>query len=280
MIFYPNAIKKPRKPCRDRTAGSTVNFMSGLMGRRIYSALAVAVLTSSAMIGLPSFALAQTVYSVRAGVQSTGPSQGVYGYIRGSATVPVQGTVHRLDYVNLCTSNDCTSWVQVGELQGVISGSGYEVDSPDSETMYIESMNPCGYFLRSLGAPPAADYPYYITYNGASTMTCDGATLYSYALRVGSITAPAYHLYTESPDGIPMAIEELAWESGATEPPSNNDYFGCDTQLAANASYGLRIYNAGSGALWTTANDPNVFSGAEPTMTISVKEPLWAFSTT
>jgi len=212
-------------------------------------------------------------------LESNGVFEGVDGYIRASTTTPITSPSHRLDWVSLCTDG-CADWVQVGEGQGYVHGGGYTFYSPNTEHMYYENNGICNYFNLDLGAPPSANYPYYIAYDGTRFVDACGHTEYEFMVKVGSwSSAPVAYGSTTSYAGQPYAAEELEWASGGTQPPSNTDFFGTDDAHNASGSKALHLTNDPSGAwyAWTTALDPTAFMHVDSNMSYTNKATWWAF---
>lgn len=132
--------------------------------------------------------------------------------------------------------------------------------------MYGETNESCGsqYDNKDLGAPPSADYAYYITVLSSSKRANDcGGYSYIYYVRVGAYTNPVkFSGEMSGVSGVPIANTELEWPATASAPPANTDYFGVSSSLGSDASHGLHIQKLGSWQLWTTGNDSSVYSAS------------------
>lgn len=208
------------------------------------------------------------------GYEGTGSHLGVDGYVRQSPTGPLTSGQHHVAYINVCQGS-CFHWVQTGTYQGYLQNSS----SPNDVHMFHENTDQCDRYTQGdNGAPPQADYPYYLTYNGtgAHNQTCpDGtpSTFYVFEFRKGSFAnVPFYYGQLGALSG-PISAETELYPSQSV--PEANDYFGCSPTLTCtNTSYGLHLYD-GSFQLWTSG--ANTLAGNPPHL--NQKQHYWAFET-
>jgi hypothetical protein len=187
------------------------------------------------------------------GYQTTSNWYGIDGYLRQSGTVYTTGD-HAV-WINLCGYNNCNEWVQLGTYQGIFRAGS----SPGSVHIFYENEDPCGeYFADDVGAPPSANYPYYLNYNlqGGATYYCPGdpvpKTFYTFEYRKGSWgSTPFYWGVLDSTSGLAFAKTEV--QNGA---PIGTDRFGCDDQkqCGVHQGFGLHLYNGMYWYLWQTAS--------------------------
>lgn len=204
---------------------------------------------------------------------------GIDGYIRGSGTVALPSTQFHANWINLCRSS-CAQWVQLGVYQGHFG----TITSLSQMHIYLENnWNGCFYESTDFGAPPSANYPYYISYTGSRFVNdCPGGGYeYEYAARKGSYTNPpiGYALMAGS-SGFPFAKTELfSATSNATDVPHNTDYFGTDNNHVANGSYGIHLLMGGSWTSWTPTTEPGTAAVNYQPPTLGSTHSYWSFAT-
>jgi hypothetical protein len=176
---------------------------------------------------------------------------GIDGYLRQSQTAPIPDTTAHWVWIGL-TNGDASEWVQTGTYQGSFAGG----TSLAAVHIYYENMNPCGdYFAKDKGAPPSANYPYYINYGGqpSQTIGCnDGShrTAFAFPYRKGSFgNLPFFTGFLSWTQDYPQALTETYFY-----PTIGTDYLGCQDSggVCFNQSYGIHVYTQNSTwAIWT-----------------------------
>jgi hypothetical protein len=198
--------------------------------------------------------------------------KGIDGYLRQSTTVST--TAVHFVWITICGHSDCTHWTQTGTYQGDFAGGSSET----AVHIYYENVDACGsYFKDDLGAPPSADYPYYIKRNaaGVHTIICPGGmprSAYTYEYRKGSLANSPFFLGNlGTDDGLAMAKTEIQGS-----PPINTDYFGCTSTFdCSTGSFGLHLFNGTSWSLWTGSSTAS--HGNPPYL--HTYNSFWAFRT-
>lgn len=251
-------------------------WLSARKAARISSALmtSIALLTTLAASPLPAAAAQCTDWCYAGYFTNSTAWQGVDGYIRQSTTSPLSGNNHHADWISVCGPPSCGSniWVQIGTYQGAIGGTipNDSISSYSGVDVYTEASDQCQDRTDvDHNAPPQADYPYYVNYDGQGphTMTCPSYSklagqqvqYYNYQFRDGSSNDPPIAYGTlSSAAGQVETMTELY--DGPTT-PTNTDYYGCSASLSCTTdSYGLHLYNGSAWLVWNANYSTSVWS--------------------
>jgi hypothetical protein len=241
----------------------------GLRPMRV--AIRAAVLAGSALLASIGIVSA-TSYAY--GGYVGGAWSGIDGYIRQSTTSTLASDQVHADWVNICGTNCSTLvWAQTGTYQGTFRGGS----SPSAVHVFYENYDSCSdYYANDLGAPASPDYPYYISWDGASShqIVCnDGSRVgvRTYEFRKGSFSnTPFYYGNLPQTSGDIEVLTEV--QNGAT---IGTDYFGCDANKSCgNASYGIHVLN---GSTWSTLTSASR-SHSDPPW-VHTYNNYWSFAT-
>jgi hypothetical protein len=205
------------------------------------------------------------------GYQTTGNWNGINGYLRQTTTASTSGA--HFQWINVCAHNDCTHWVQVGTYQGSFRGG----TSSAAVHVYYENVDACGdYYAGDKGAPPSADFPYGLAWNGqaSSNISCnngDHHTGFTFKYTKGGVSnTPFFYGTLPTKDGIIGAKTEM---QSALE---STDWFGCNASGGCTTSlYGLHLLN---GATWSLQTANSVASTSNPPF-LHTYNSFWSYKT-
>ena len=250
-----NCRGNPLRWCRPRKGGVAKRASSLFVVLALASGAAAAQWYDWTSIGTARAACSPSTPQARLyGSQlSTLAAYGVDGYVQYAPGILIDPMCQKIaNYLNVMPSNSgsITQWIQVGVRIGV---KQVNVDWDSTYQVYVESVNACfGYSRTVFGQPSGTNRAYYINYTGSQTWSCT-PTQYEYAVRRDDwYNPPTSYRYIS----VPSPQWHASSETGSNQNPPNFPWlgtvsFGNPSDSLAN---GLHWYNTAGGGTWNEWN--------------------------
>jgi hypothetical protein len=208
---------------------------------------------------------------------------GIDGYMDGfDHTAPASGD-HTANWIQICELQCSSQWVQFGEYEGNITGTGTQINNYTGHNhIDIEAFwYGCPEDLFDESAPTQADQAYYIYYDGRSVSSCSGGTAYEFELDRAALHSPIDYEYLPHSSDYPAAIGELYGQSSSDLPPHSYAYFGYNSSLSPTSSTAIHLQFQSNGTWtgWTPSTMPNTTCDCYVPPNIHTTNQYWSFYT-